>query len=631
MILRPLVSLLALVGLWIWLDPAAVLAEVGRLDPAWLLLGLALTLPQIALSAWRWRLTSRLLGLPLGWARALREYYLAMFLNQVLPGGVAGDAARAWRHSRASGRQGSAWRAVIIERASGQLAVVLLSLLVFGVSPLWHGVFGEVLARLFAPRWWLAGSAFLLALALLVVRLYRHPPAALAGLGHDLHRSLLSSSAWPRQLGGSLLVVISYALVFVCAARAIGVTLPVATLLALVPPVLLAMLIPLSVAGWGIREGAAALVWGLAGLPPAQGVAVSMAYGLLVLLASLPGLLWLPGLRHRRESPVDTGPFGSGSGQVEIEEGVVSATEGSRARTAGLVQGGDGRHGQSRTPGSDQQRGNEQVQTMEHPGFQESGHRYTTALDQYAVMPQFSQCIEYPSGRETTVLHRQSYPCHMLGDVLLERDRFADQMKRRGPRIARQRLTKQLQRRGNATPRVDDYPGRLAPLHMAHGQQGIVLARRAGADHHGIHQGAKTVQMNAALQPVDIVGMTALGGDSPVQALPELGERQASGLHHQGRKAIEQITGLIIDWHICLPAGCVQAQSAKSQERGVGTITDIPQRLPGSIGIQASHHRNSISLGVMDRHRASGAKVSRHHAQSAMTAQGIQGDHNASG
>jgi hypothetical protein len=184
---------------------------------------------------------------------------------------------------------------VIIERASGQIAVVLLSLLVLGVSPLWQGIFGQALARFATSGWWLAGSALLVALDLVGIHLYRHPPAVLAGLGHDLHRSLFSSSVWPRQLGGSLLVVISYALVFVCAARAIGVTLPAATLLALVPPVLLAMLVPLSVAGWGIREGTAALVRGLVGLPPAQGVAVSMAYGLLVLLASLPGLLWLPG------------------------------------------------------------------------------------------------------------------------------------------------------------------------------------------------------------------------------------------------------------------------------------------------------------------------------------------------
>ncbi|WP_330218003.1 hypothetical protein [Marinobacter similis] len=55
------------------------------------------------------------------------------------------------------------------------------------------------------------------------------------------------------------------------------------------------MVIPLTVAGWGVREGAAAVLWPLAGLPAEQGVALSVAYGALVLISSFPGLavlLW---------------------------------------------------------------------------------------------------------------------------------------------------------------------------------------------------------------------------------------------------------------------------------------------------------------------------------------------------
>lgn len=291
--LRSLTGLLLLAGIFWWLEPADILAEVQSLSTGWALLALVLTLPPLLLSAWRWRLTARLLDLSLGWQRAIREYYLALFLNQLLPGGVAGDAARAWRHSRASGRQGSAWRAVIIERASGQLTMVLLTLVVVGLSPLWHGLLGEALSSLFSTGWLIFGIALTAAIVWVVPHLVRRSPAFLEGLGADLHRSLLASSVWPKHLLGSLLVVISYALVFVCAARAIGVQLPVTTLLALVPPVLLAMLIPVSVAGWGVREGAAAFFWGLAGFPPAQGVAVSMAYGLLVLISALPGAICL--------------------------------------------------------------------------------------------------------------------------------------------------------------------------------------------------------------------------------------------------------------------------------------------------------------------------------------------------
>ncbi|HRM70851.1 MAG TPA: lysylphosphatidylglycerol synthase domain-containing protein, partial [Thauera phenylacetica] len=73
----------------------------------------------------------------------------------------------------------------------------------------------------------------------------------------------------------------------------IGLATPPAQAAPLVPWVLLAMAIPLSVAGWGVREAAAALVWQAAGLEAAEGVAASVSYGVVVLLSTLPGALAL--------------------------------------------------------------------------------------------------------------------------------------------------------------------------------------------------------------------------------------------------------------------------------------------------------------------------------------------------
>ena len=82
--------------------------------------------------------------------------------------------------------------------------------------------------------------------------------------------------------------------------------------------VLLAMGVPANIAGWGPREGVAAWAFGVAGLSVAQGVSAAVVYGVMVLVASLPGagvLIagWLhhgawhgngdragPGLRDRR-------------------------------------------------------------------------------------------------------------------------------------------------------------------------------------------------------------------------------------------------------------------------------------------------------------------------------------------
>jgi uncharacterized membrane protein YbhN (UPF0104 family) len=285
--MRWLFSLAMLVGLLLWLDPAAIAAQIQGLDARWLAVALLVSLAQTALSAWRWRFTAARLNLELAPGRALADYYMAGFVNQVLPGGVLGDAWRAQRHARRCGRIGVAWRAVILERASGQLVIVALAALVVALHPPWR--------EGFAPTLLTAGVAVLLfgLFAIVIWRGVRDRTGWLAETGPDVHRALLARQAWPVQLATSILIVLSYLLVFAAGARGIGVELPILKLMMMALPALLAMLIPVSVAGWGLREGAAGAVWLISGLPAEQGVAVSITYGVLVLIASLPGALVL--------------------------------------------------------------------------------------------------------------------------------------------------------------------------------------------------------------------------------------------------------------------------------------------------------------------------------------------------
>ncbi|MGY6553109.1 MAG: lysylphosphatidylglycerol synthase transmembrane domain-containing protein [Wenzhouxiangella sp.] len=306
--LRWSLSLGVLAALLWWLEPERIAAELSNIEVAWLLLALfAATLPTL-LSAWRWRFTAGRLRLRLPWRTAIGDYYLAGFVNQILPGGVVGDAWRAQRHAQASGRRGPAWRAVIIERASGQLIVVLLALLSVLLYAPWRDALGANLGPLGGTgRHGLALSLPLL-LAVIIYATRRRWQSWLKVFGRDIRRALLARRAWPFQLLSSSVIVLSYLLVFALAARGIGLDMPVARLMLLALPVLLAMLIPLSVAGWGFREGAAAGVWLFSGLPPEQGVAASVAYGMLILLASLPGALVLmlrPSARRRAQVQLD--------------------------------------------------------------------------------------------------------------------------------------------------------------------------------------------------------------------------------------------------------------------------------------------------------------------------------------
>jgi hypothetical protein len=108
----------------------------------------------------------------------------------------------------------------------------------------------------------------------------------------DVRDGLLARRAWPAIALASVLVVMGHATTFVIAARTAGATAPLSQLMPLALLAMLAMVLP-SIAGWGPREGATAWAFAAAGLSAELGVATAVVYGVMVLVASLPGALFL--------------------------------------------------------------------------------------------------------------------------------------------------------------------------------------------------------------------------------------------------------------------------------------------------------------------------------------------------
>lgn len=201
-------------------------------------------------SAWRWRLVARTLGLDVPLGDGVAACYRSQLLNAALPGGVLGDVHRAVDRGRRAGATGPAVRSVAWERGLGQLVQVALTLAVL---------------RLWLPA--------LLAVAVLGLALVRfRPPLVALGIAAT-----------------SALALAGYAVLFLVAASATGSAPPLPVVLL----VLLAAAVPLNVGGWGPREGAAAWAFATVDLGADQGLAASVAYGVMALVAALPGLLTL--------------------------------------------------------------------------------------------------------------------------------------------------------------------------------------------------------------------------------------------------------------------------------------------------------------------------------------------------
>jgi glycosyltransferase 2 family protein len=277
--------------LWL-LDAREIATHLARLDPWWALAAVTALVFQIMLLAWRWRFTALRLGLQMRYRHALREYYLGVFLNQLLPGGILGDVSRAWRHARLSARTRGAVHAVVLERVAVQSMMVGIALASLAAIP--------ALRPAMIAHWGWITAATLLAIGLAVWLLRAALPAirtAIQEFRGDARRAFLPLPVLLVQALTAIFVIAANLVAYAAAARALGADIALATLLPLIAPVLLVMMLPISVAGWGVREGAAALLWTASGLAVAEGVAIAVAFGLLFLLAALPGAFGL--IDHR--------------------------------------------------------------------------------------------------------------------------------------------------------------------------------------------------------------------------------------------------------------------------------------------------------------------------------------------
>jgi glycosyltransferase 2 family protein len=291
----------ALLAVVIWrLGTGPFLAGLEAVDGRALLAAAAIFFLTTVCSAWRWTIVSRGLGLRLSLPAAVAAYYRAVFLNLVLPAGVAGDVHRGVSHGREAHDVGRGLRAVGWERGAGQVVQVVLTIAVLLVLP----------SPLRSSMPFVAVAAAVVVLGVVLVGRVRvnggrsRWTRVRDAVAADVRNGVLRRNALPAVVLASALVLVGHTATFFVAARTAGVNAPLSRLLPLALVAMLAMVLP-SIGGWGPREGATAWAFAAAGLGADRGAATAVAYGVLVLAASLPGALvlvvgWLPGRRASR-------------------------------------------------------------------------------------------------------------------------------------------------------------------------------------------------------------------------------------------------------------------------------------------------------------------------------------------
>jgi glycosyltransferase 2 family protein len=276
-------------------DIAPLLQRLGTLQMGWVVAALVILFSQLMLTGVRWYFVGHLVGAGASLTLAARLILVGQFFNQVLPSSVGGDGVRAWLLSREGISIRRALVSVICDRAA---ALVLLTVIVACTLPIvissgqatipwaWSmAITVEVLSAtglLFLFIWGERFSSWL------IISLPAARPIGV--LMRDLRCVLFSSvkSLWVVSL--TVIVQAMVVMSAYCCALALGVEFGLVHLLML-PLIMLVSSIPVSFAGWGLRESAMVTGLGFASIPAADALAVSVSFGIAQLLVGLPGLV----------------------------------------------------------------------------------------------------------------------------------------------------------------------------------------------------------------------------------------------------------------------------------------------------------------------------------------------------
>jgi uncharacterized membrane protein YbhN (UPF0104 family) len=258
----------------------------------WLLVAAGVFLFGQAISAQRHFFVIRHLGGRLPRWRVIKIHFVGLWFNQLLPTSLGGDVAKI---AMLRGPIGTslAVRSVIVDRIFG-LVIILLSILV--LLPWYVPLFGRTITLALGIGAFVALAA-IVACAILSdltpERVTRIPGMAhLLGLFGNI-RQFRERRAFFQQFWTSTVVHVSGVVAYVLIGQALHVEAAWLLYFLLTPLLFLITLVPISLAGWGIRELGAVWLFGLGGIGKEDALLMSILFGLLLIVAGIPGALFM--------------------------------------------------------------------------------------------------------------------------------------------------------------------------------------------------------------------------------------------------------------------------------------------------------------------------------------------------
>ena len=302
-VLKLTVSIL-LIGFIAWkFDLSSSYLRLTNLKTGYVLLAIiVLVILQFNNTA-RWRAVLNTIEAKLGFWTSFRLLYIGVFFNLTLPSSVGGDAVRMYLARKEGLSLPGAINSVMLERVATLSGLILLVLV---TQPLLLNRIGDNPAKIIFPI-----LAIFVVLGIVILMFLDKFPSQfrririVRGLGHlasDTKKLFLSPIGTILSVGLGVSGNIFVAFAAYLLSQALRIDLNIIDCLVLIPPVLLITTIPISIAGWGVRESAMVAVLAYAGVSEGDAFILSLLFGISILIASLPGgLIWIKGGYKRGE------------------------------------------------------------------------------------------------------------------------------------------------------------------------------------------------------------------------------------------------------------------------------------------------------------------------------------------
>jgi len=281
-------------------DPQAAKVRILQMAPEMIIPVVLAFGVQYVICALRWGSVLRSVDSPLAFKTGLRLFYIGSFFNQTLPASVGGDAVRAYLAYRHGVSLRGALIGVMLERVATVTGLVLLVAVVLPAFLLRVGadVGGWMVPTVVIILAGLVGGTVFVAFLDRLPQSY-HRWRIVRGLSYlAVDTRKLFFSPWPalRVLGWSALGHANLTVAVYFLTLALNLEVSLLDCFALFLPVLLVMSLPISIAGWGVREQGMIYMFAMIGIPDDGAVVLSILFGLFTLVLALPGgLVWLAG------------------------------------------------------------------------------------------------------------------------------------------------------------------------------------------------------------------------------------------------------------------------------------------------------------------------------------------------